>query len=376
MRLMINTATTYKGGGIQVAKSFIEECRNYPQHEYIVVLGLNLAPLIDQDSFPSNFKFFQIPFRPATRVFSVKDPAEYLKHIEKETSPDVVFTTSGPAYWRPKTTHLMGFNLGHFIYSDSPYFQKIPYKRRLKWKLKGAVIKHYMKNDADAYVVQTDDVNLRLKNWLYTEKTIITVSNTHGEQYNKFRATLEKRLPELEKKEFRFLMLSVYYDHKNLEILNEVVPMVQKEKAFNIKFVTTLPDTIFTKIFTKSVRANIINVGPVKPDDCPQLYLESNAVFVPTLLECFSATYAEAMKMEIPIVTTDLGFARTICGEAALYYDAVNAQDAYKKVMELVESPVLYKKLIRSAEYEIKKFNSASERAAKYLEICDQMLLK
>ena len=118
MRLLINTATTYKGGGVQVAKSFIDECKLHPEHQYIVILGVNLTPLIDQASFPSNFTFFQISYRPATRVFSYKDPAAFLKKIENENSPDIIFTTSGPAYWTPKAPHLMGFNLPHYIYSS------------------------------------------------------------------------------------------------------------------------------------------------------------------------------------------------------------------------------------------------------------------
>jgi hypothetical protein len=132
MRILINTATTFKGGSIQVAKSFIEECKIYPEHDFIVVLGLNLVTLIDETSFPTNFTFLHISYRPATRVFSFKDSTSFLKEVENNHNPDVVFTISGPAYWRPKAPHLMGFNLGHYIYSDSPYFQKINLKRRIK----------------------------------------------------------------------------------------------------------------------------------------------------------------------------------------------------------------------------------------------------
>lgn len=374
MRLLINTATTYKGGGVQVAKSFIEECKKYQEYNFIIVLGLNLATLIDQKSFPSNFTFVQISYRPATLVFSLKDPAAFLKNVERETKPDVIFTTSGPAYWRPKSPHLMGYNLPHYIYRDSPYFQGISKLRNIKWRLKGAVIKYFVQRDADAYVGQTEDVKLRLMKWLKTDKTITAVSNTYGQQYNDVVLDPNKFLPKLEKNEFRFLILSAYYEHKNFEILNEIIPLIQKSKGFNIKFVTTLPDVIFTKIFTEKSRENILNVGPVKPDACPQLYLETQAVFLPTLLECFSATYAEAMKMKSPIITTDLGFARTICGKAALYYDPINAADAYSKIIELVEKPIVYETLLKNAEDEIIKFNSPSQRAAKYLELCEKML--
>jgi len=375
MRLLINTATTYKGGGVQVAKSFIEECKQHPENQYIVVLGLNLAPLIDQDSFPSNFTFFQIPYRPATRVFSFRDPAVFLKKIENENSPDIIFTTSGPSYWKPKAPHLMGYNLPHYIYKDSPYFKGIGLIQRLKWKLKGSLIKFFTKRDANSYVVQTEDVKLRLGRWLKTDRNITAVSNTYGKQYNEHIEHPKNLLPSLEKGEFRFLILSAYYKHKNLEILNDIIPLIQKNSNLSIKFVTTLPNAIFTKIFTDKSRMNIINVGPIKPNECPQLYKETQAIFLPTLLECFSATYAEAMKMKHPIITTNLGFATSICGKAALYYEPIDAQDAYQKIIKLIENPLLYKELVENGQVEVNKFNSPSQRAEKYLEICEAMLV-
>ncbi len=42
-------------------------------------------------------------------------------------------------------------------------------------------------------------------------------------------------------------------------------------------------------------------------------------VFIPTLLEVFSATYLEAMLMKKPIIASDLEFSRDICGESAYF---------------------------------------------------------
>ena len=69
MRLLINTASTYKGGGVQVAKSFIEECKELNEHEYYVVLGENISKYLNKDSFPKNFTFYEAPFRPAQKCF-------------------------------------------------------------------------------------------------------------------------------------------------------------------------------------------------------------------------------------------------------------------------------------------------------------------
>src|SRR5690606_14976262 len=93
------------------------------------------------------------------------------------------FTTSGPAYWKPKTSHLMGYNLPHYIYEDSPFFKKIASLKRIKWKLKGKVVQFYTRRDAQAYVTQTDDVNQRLRKWIKSDN-VFTVSNTYGSHFN------------------------------------------------------------------------------------------------------------------------------------------------------------------------------------------------
>ena len=47
----------------------------------------------------------------------------------------------------------------------------------------------------------------------------------------------------------------------------------------------------------------LLAVGGVDIRECPSLYEQCDFMFLPTLLECFSASYAEAMKMRRPILT-------------------------------------------------------------------------
>ena len=82
----------------------------------------------------------------------------------------------------------------------------------------------------------------------------------------------------------------------------------------------------------------IINVGPIRIEEAPSLYKECDAMFLPTLLECFSASYVESMKMEKPILTSDMGFAWTVCNNAAIYFDPMDANDIAAKIIELFNS--------------------------------------
>ena len=372
MHILINTATTHKGGGVQVAKSFIEECKAYPNYRFTVILGLGLSKLIDPSAFSGNFNFYTIAYRPATKVFSWKDQAAFFKKIEQKERPDVVFTTSGPAYWKPEAPHVMGYNLPHYIYKDSPFFTLLSFQQKLKWKFKGVVIRYFTRRDAQTYIVQTDDVKKRLQKWIGANN-VITITNTYGSQYN-FSRFGKQILPEKQNDEYRLLLLSGYYLHKNIELLNKIIPILNKLKETKIKFVLSLPREDFEKTINEEFRNNIINVGVLDPEKCPQLYEECDAVFLPTLLECFSATYAEAMKMKLPIVTTNLGFAKTICGNAALYFQPLDANDAAHKIIKLKNNRNLKEELLVNAIKEIMKFNSASERAKMYLEVCRESL--
>ena len=97
-------------------------------------------------------------------------------------------------------------------------------------------------------------------------------------------------------------------------------------------------------------------------------------MFLPTLLECFSASYVEAKKMEKPIITSDMGFAHTICENAAMYADPMDANDIADKIVKLVNSKKLQHKLIENGLNRLKTFGTAERRAKQYLDICETLI--
>lgn len=369
MKLLVNTSSSFKGGGIQTSNSFLSECRKYPENEYHVILGLMLAEVVDADSFPDNFKFYKIPYRPATKVFSLSRADGFMSKVENQVKPDCVYSIGGPAYWRPKAPHIMGYTLPHYIYPESPFFKTFSLLQKIKWGLKGMVIKHFIEQDADEYVVQTDDVNVRLREWIGSNK-VHTITNAFGSYFINPDLTSDLKLPPRQEGEKRLLMLSVYYTHKNFEIINEISAKLDAVGNDRIKFILTLPDEILKRVFTPTALKRIINIGPIKPRQCPGLYAQADFVFLPTLLECFSANYVEGMVMEKPILTSDMSFAETVCGEAAVYFDPLDADDIIDKTLGLIGSPELQQQLIKQGKERLKVFNTAEERALKVLGLC------
>lgn len=372
MKLLINTASTHKGGGVQVAKSLIEEFDNYPEHEYHIVLGVMLREVIEIKSFSKNFHFYNVGYRPASSISTFRKSQKFLSELEQKINPDVIITTSGPAYWKAKKPHIIGYNLPHYIYSDSPFFKIISTTEKLKWRLKGLLINYFFKRDADVLVVQTEDIKNRLLN-KWPDKKVIVASNTFSSLYIVPKNELLK-LPVKKKGEFRLLSLSAWYKHKNLSVIIKLIDLMPPTLLSRIRFVLTLPQSDFDIHFPKVYHDFIINVGPVVPADGPSLYSECDAMFLPTLLECFSASYAEAMTMRKPILTSDLGFAHTVCEDAALYFNPTQPQSIIDAITLLISNDELQDTLIANGVRRLNYFGTAHQRAAQYLDICKEAI--
>ena len=97
-------------------------------------------------------------------------------------------------------------------------------------------------------------------------------------------------------------------------------------------------------------------------------------MFLPTLLETFSASYPEAMKMERPILTSNLDFAIDICGDAALYFNPLDSYDIANKIKTLITDPILYQDLVEKGKNRLKNFETSTSRAEKYLLCCEEII--
>jgi glycosyltransferase involved in cell wall biosynthesis len=371
MKIIINTAHQRFGGAIQVALSFINECKNFPEHDYHVFVGYGVNKSLDRASFPSNFTFYDFDFG-VIDFRKIRKIQRSLRPLEEIIKPEVIISTSGPTYYKSIAPQIIGFNLGLYIYPESPFVKSLGIKQKIILWLKKQVHYYYFKRDATAYVVQTEDVNQRVRKALNTDK-VFTVSNTYSSFY--VNPSLEKKkLSPKFNGEFRFLTLTSYYPHKDLELIPKIASKLESMGITHLRFILTLKQEEFeAKIVSHPY---IINVGQVFPKDCPALYYECDALFLPTLVECFSASYPEAMVMKKPILTTDLGFARSICKDAALYYEPKNESDAVKKILQLTTDTSLRIKLTQNGIYVLKSFDTSSTRAKKYLDICKIYKLK
>lgn len=371
MKVIINAASIFKGGAEQVAHSFITECINHPEHHYSVLLRDNIASQLDVSRFPENFTFIDVPVRPGESIFQVWKSNRQFDRLAKEICPDVVISTGGHGFWKPNVPVVGGFNIPHYVYPESPYFDRISPKKKGYWWLKKRFDLYFYRR-LDAIVVQTEDVKERLQ-VLIPKTPIHAVSNTVNAEFQK-KNSMESGLPTKLENEFRFLTLSAYYPHKNLNIIHDVIRELKRRGRNEIKFVITLPEDAYQSFSQKDTDGQLMNRGPVPISQCPALYRDCDAMFLPTLLECFSASYAEAMKMERPILTSDLGFAHTVCKDAALYFNPLDPSDIADQIEMVISNAELRKKLVHEGKKEFRGLKTPGERANTFLKIAESLV--
>lgn len=370
MKIIINTANLKIGGALQVAISFIYECINFTENEYHVFLSPSMSKEINIDEFPNNFvfHFFNNPSR-----FIVFDKVISLLNVtEAKINPDCVFSVFGPTYWKPKSKHVMGFANGLYLYEDLPYLKTMKGLKKFKFSLTKQYHKFLLKNNADLYVVQTDDMKDRFSKFINQDKeSISVVSSKYHSIYEKDINNL-MLLPDKSLGEFWFVTISAYYPHKKLDIINDLVQIIKKKKL-NIKFVLTISEEIFQKKFKKS-KDYILNIGPVKLEECPYIYSKVDALFLPTLVESFTASYPEAMIMRKPILTSNYSFAKTVCKDAALYFNPYDNNDVMKQIEKIYSNKELYEEIVTKALKIVEELPSSKTRANEYLKLCEKVI--
>ena len=93
--------------------------------------------------------------------------------------------------------------------------------------------------------------------------------------------------------------------HKKLGIMVLVSEYLERvHPYFRFRFVLTCNEAPFP--LPEHLCKHFVFIGKVDVAECQNLYEQADIMFMPTLMECFTATYPEAMRMEVPIVTTDL----------------------------------------------------------------------
>ena len=371
LRILVNATTVVIGGGVQVADSFIRELANYPEHRFLVLCSPQVTrSLGDTSALPEQVRLVPFPrigFGGTLDRLLRRNPK--LDAAVREFRADAVFTVFGPSYWRPRVPHVCGWARGYDIYTDSPFYRRIPPLFKLKLALLRKLHRYMFRRDADVLFVESGDARDRLHR-VFPRKRIEVVGNTYHQLFDAPERQEEFGLPPFDGA--TLLTLSADYPHKNLRIIPEVARCLKaKHPEFRFRFAVSLTSEALG-IPEGEVPEWLLPLGAVPIRKCPSLYRQSSIMFLPTLVECFTASYPEAMRMRVPIVTTDLSFAHGICGDAAEYFSPTDPAAAGEAIYRAATDAGLRERLVSAGAERLKSFDDSRTRAQKFIRLLEE----
>jgi glycosyltransferase involved in cell wall biosynthesis len=226
-----------------------------------------------------------------------------------------------------------------------------------RW-IKRFIIRRLIRN-VTAFVVQSNAIRKRLEQNLGYGRPIYVLPNPRAKYPPSTHTTYL-----LPKNYFTCLCLSNYYSHKNLEILLMVAQRIQ-QRNLPIKIVLTIEASqgkraraLLAAIANAPEGFPLVNIGSVTPSNVESIVAEADAILLPTLAECFSGTYTDAMAAKRPILTSRRDFAEDVCGNAAIYFDPHSPEEILQAIESIREDPKRRADLISLGEGRLASYPS------------------
>lgn len=335
MKCFVNANNAKTGGGITIANGIITNAKNLKDVQFLVLVPYDFH--VPQE-LSDNIEIIKLP-----RIFSLTAVSPffykyYLGRLIKNFKVGGVINL-GDLVIDTDIEQVYIFDWAYAVYNDPVVWGSLSFKSNFIQSIKKYLVSKSLNSNENLHVVaQTTAISNRLNIHYELENiTILPVPVESKAEQKKFVGSLPEGI--------KLLYLSHYYPHKNFEILLELA-LLFKERKFDGKIVTTISasQSPEAKVFLDSVDANglgsvICNIGPVAHDQCSDLLNSVDALLMPTLLETYGIPYVEAMKAGIPIFTSDRDFSRAVCQESAIYFDPLDSEDIYSKLISSINNP-------------------------------------
>ncbi|MCI5064496.1 glycosyltransferase [bacterium] len=334
MKIFLDLSRMNTGGAIQNGLSLLHHLDRCDRHEYLVVLSRRLAREYRKgEASPAS------PHLHLEEVGGQSHPLAQcweawraLPALEEKFQPQIVFSLSGPSLWRAKAPHAEGYAIPHLLYPE--IVPKLPLTRRQRQKL--SLILRWTKlriRKGKHFVVQTEIVRQRLSQQLGIKlDSISVVKNTFSPLFQ--AGIVQGKSEGISPQEQTIILVpSAFYPHKNLHLLPRLAYALRKRGTEDFIFRCTIPphSTPWQQLTTEATQLGVLThletIGTCPHAELPRHYLESTAIFLPTLLECSSSVYPESFFAHRPVVTSDFDFSRELCGAAAEYCNPFDLND-------------------------------------------------
>lgn len=340
MRVSILAYPLRVAGGLSVGKNVVAALgRVAPQHEYQLLM-------------PAGVGYEEAPKPPRCEAHYYKrtrgaiGQALYewrdVPRLVRAFRPDAVWGLGNFGLRRPHARQAFLFHKPQFIYESRYTRVELPGIR-----LRNALARRRLIRSLPATQLvfcQTQTAAARFRRFLGYQGRIAIMPNAVSRFVTGAPAARPAIFEQL-KGRFTLLCLTKFYAHKNLEVFLDLFR--QHARALDdVTVILTIDASqhpraprFLREMGQPTYRGRLLTVGPIQQSELPAYYAASDGLILPTLLESFSGTYLEAMQFARPILTSDLDFAREVCGDAAEYFDPFDPASIAQAILRVKDSP-------------------------------------
>ncbi len=370
MRILINASNLGGGGGIQVADSICRYLSRYSNHLFVCVLSSAFDNTVGVISSFKNVKIVRYNYPRKDFKSLLTSRNSFLDGLVESNEIDCVLTVFGPMKWKPRCSHICGFAMSQLVLTDSPFFSRMAVAQRFMAKCRIKLWELVFRRSSKCFYTENPLITELVKQ-KFPHSKVYTITNNYNQVFDQPSEWTHYPLPSFEG--IQLLSVTTQGLHKNNTIALDIARILRKEHPdFMFRFVFTLDEQQFPDI-PDDLEDCFYFTGRVAISACPSLYDQCDFEFQPTLIECFTATYPEAMVMRKPIITTDLEFARGLCGKAAVYYSPLSAESAADVIYSLSKDKELQQELIKYGLLQLRHFDTSEERAHKLIKLCESI---
>jgi glycosyltransferase involved in cell wall biosynthesis len=377
MKILFNCSINTVGGGVKNSAIFIKYALTHDEVDWIFVVSKPVMEILEEWNI-SSFKIYLFSSSPARD----KSARKKLFDLAEENNVDLVFTLAGPAYVNFNRLHILGISNPYVTHVD---FQGLSVGNNFFQLIKAFLLvayQAYYSRKADFWLFQTNESrNGFIKRYFIDKQKTNIISNAIGNEFLDYYKNKKPIICDL-KKTINIFCPASGYPHKCLHM----IPAIAKElssinhEKYKFNFILTIQDDsrVWSKIKAESkklnIEKNIINIGPYNYANVLSVIDNASIIFVPSILETFSASYLEAFASKRPLITSKKGFAKDICKDAAIYVDPLNAYHSAIAIDQLIMNTERQKTLIGRGEKIIKEYGNQEERVETIIEFLKRFI--
>ncbi len=375
MKILFNCTTNIVGGGVKNSAIFIKYALKDKRFQYIFAVSPQVKDILDKWNVNTD-QMYLFDISPARD----KNQRNRLKKLSKDLKADMVFTMAGPAY--------IDFDILHVMGMSNPYVSHVDLQGLRIGNSPFAIMKNilltsyqsYYARKADFFIFQTNAARNGFCKRLFIDKsrTEVIVNSIGNEFLDYFRNQPFKNMDINSK--ISIFCPAAAYKHKALHLIPSIANKMREKTQgkYEFEFILTIDKDLsywleIENITKKlNVKKYIKTIGLFNYTEAPKLYEKSDLVFVPSILETFSASYLEAFVAKKPLIVADKGFARDICKDGAIYIDPFDPSATAEIINDLIMNVKKQEDIVEKGNKVVKLYGDQKNRyenIVNYLEL-------